>query len=57
MSPKHSSLAFEEKEQIFQVIDEEYAPELNLLVKGRIRSESDVFEDPIRISGHITISF
>lgn len=54
MSPKNSSLAFEDKEQTFQEMEIEFVPELSL-VKGRLASAAD--EDLIQVSGHVTISF
>lgn len=58
VSPKLSSLAFEEKEQIFGDLEEDFTPELSLVVKVRNRSENGVpSDDPVKITGGFTISF
>ncbi|KAF3361944.1 hypothetical protein PHSC3_001502 [Chlamydiales bacterium STE3] len=58
MSPKNSSLAYEEKEQIFSDLEIDYLPELNLLVKVRPGFESEGYpEEAVKISGCLTVSF
>lgn len=57
MSPKHSSLAFDEVKE--QRLDHEgtvdFEPELNLIVKPRQHNSSTV--QIVKISGKVTVSF
>lgn len=59
MSPKHSSLAYDElKEQGLSYEEVSFEPELNLLVNTRYVSNSfSADSDVVRIEGRITVSF
>lgn len=60
MSPKHSSLAFDEiKEQTQEIEFEAYrAPELNVLVNPRyMEASSSMEQEIVKIEGKLTVSF
>jgi hypothetical protein len=59
VSPKHSSLAFDEvKEQNQELdLDTYHKPELNVLVNPRYMASSSFEQEILKIEGKLTVSF
>lgn len=57
MSPKHSSLAFEEVQEEIALANANFEPELHLLVKTRSGQFMSSSPEVIRIGGRVTVSF
>lgn len=61
MSPKHSSLAYDETIKEFDEFENQFRPELKVLVKANYSATSHVVtahqNEIVNIEGRITISF
>lgn len=57
VSPKNSSLAYEEQEQTYSEVAVDYLPELNLLLKVRTGFEGGMSDEAVAVSGCLTVSF
>ena len=58
MSPKHSSLAYDDLKEQSLAQEENFEPQLNLVVSKRYNSNSHSTDnDVVRIEGRITVSF
>lgn len=59
MSPKHSSLAYDEATTEFDGshYNQDFEPELTVIVNAHYSKSSAMLDDLIQISGRITVSF